>query len=639
MKLLEPIKVKDIEVRNRVVMPAADTHFGNMNGTVSDKTLNYYSLRAKGGVGLIIVEGTAIHKLAKATMKMMLIDNDDKIEGLTKLAKAIKDNGSVAMIQFMHAGSQTSQLFTGDRPVSPSGVKNNFLPSENPRALEKDEIKEIITYYGDAAERARKANFDGVEIHAAHGYLISQFLSPRHNNRTDEYGGNLENRMRFLVEIYDEIKKRVGNDMIIGMRINGSDYVEGGFDINESKIVCQKMEDLGIDIINVSAATDETPDHLMIPYMTSPRGIHTNLSAQIKKVIKSVPIIGVGRINDPDVAEQILQDNKADMVALARQSICDPFFVNKIKEGKKKDIMKCMACNTCINNLALQKEIVCAFNPDILHSEFEIEKTKEPKKILIVGAGPGGLTAAKYGKLKGHDVILIEKDNKIGGTLHLANSAPYKKEINNIMEYYEHKLKDLEIDLRLNTELSPDLVDKIEPDVVILATGSKPIIPDIQGLNEVNYKVFNEILEKESDVGENVVVLGGGMVGIELSEYLVSKNKKISLIEKMKKLGANIDQMVKFVVMYYFNKEKNIQKYLKAKVTQITKDKIIMEYKGESTEIPFDDLIISTGVQSNLPELKEIKSKVPIVKKIGDCKRPKKIVDAVSDAYKIIKKL
>ena len=639
MKLLEPIKVKGIEIRNRVAMPPMDTHLGNADGSVSDKILKYYGLRARGGVGIIYVEGTAIHQLAKATMKMMKIDDDDKIEGFTKLASVIKENGAIAMIQFMHAGSQTSQLFLGDQPVSPSGVKNSFFNMENPRALENEEIKKLVKIYGDAAVRAKKAGFDGVEIHAAHGYLISQFLSPKHNKRNDEYGGSLENRMRILTEVYDEIRSRVGDDMIIGMRINGSDYVEGGFDIEEAKIVSKKMEDKGIDIINVSASTDETPNHLMIPYMTSPRGIHTNLSVEIKKVIKKVPVIGVGRINDPQVAEQILQENKADLVALGRQSICDPFFVKKVEEGKTKDIMKCIACNTCINNLALQKEIECSFNPDILNSEYDIEKTSNPKKVLITGAGPGGLTAAKFAKLKGHNVVLIEKSNRIGGSLNIANSAPYKKEINNIIEYYQYKIKDLNIDLRFNTELSIELIDKIKPDVLILATGSKPLIPKIEGLDVIDYKVFNDVLENKFDVGKNIVVLGGGMVGIELSEFLVAKNKKVSIVEKLGKLGSNIDQMVSFVIMYYLEKEENIKTYLKADVTKILENNLKVKYNGKEIEIPFDDLIIATGVQSNLPLINDLKSKVPIVKEIGDCKKPKKIIDAVKNAHKVIMKL
>ncbi|MHA1229807.1 MAG: oxidoreductase [Candidatus Helarchaeota archaeon] len=618
MKLLEPIKIKHLECRNRVAMPPMDTHFGNPDGTVSDKVIKYYELRARGGVGIIYVEGTAIHQLGKATMNMMKIDSDDKIEGFSKLASAIKRHG---------------------RPVSPSGIKNEFLFMENPRALTKEEIKQIVKYYGDSAVRAQKAGFDGVEIHAAHGYLINQFLSPKHNKRTDEYGGPLENRMRILVEVFDEIKSRVSDDLIISMRINGSDYVKGGFDIDEAKIVAKKMEEKGIDIINVSASTDETPDHLMIPYMTSPRGIHTKLSAEIKKVITKVPVIGVGRINDPDLAEQILQEGRADIVALGRQSICDPFFVNKVKEGRKDDIMKCIACNNCINALALQKEINCAFNPDIFIAESDIPKAKSPKTILIVGAGPGGLTAAKYAKLRGHNVILIEKKDKIGGNLHLAKAAPYKGEINNIIDYYNFKIKDLNIDLRLNTELSVKLVEEIKPDLLILATGSVPIVPEIEGLDSVDYKLFNEVLENKTEVGENVVIIGGGMVGIELAEFLVDKGKKVTIIEKLKRLGSNIDQMVSFVIMYYLEQEKNIKKYLNANVKKVSKNKLEFEIKGKSTEIEFDDLIISTGVKQYIPPIDEIHQKVPTIKKIGDCKKPRKIVDAVSEAYKLIMKL
>jgi len=478
-----------------------------------------------------------------------------------------------------------------------------------------------------------------VEIHAAHGYLPGQFLSPYTNKRTDEYGGSLENRMRFLIEVFDEVKSKVGNDFIISLRLNGSDYMEGGFEIDEAKIVAKKMEEKGIDILNVSAGTYDSKIYL-IPYMSRPKGVFINLAAEIKKSVTKVPVIGVGRINDPKFAEKLLQDGKADLIAFGRQSIADPEFANKIKNNKMDDIIQCIACLQCADKLMGMAGggIECAVNPNLLELESEIEKSQTPKKILIVGAGPGGLYAAKLAKIRGHDVTLIEKSDKIGGALHLASAAPSKNEIVSLIKYYEHKLKELDVKIRFNTEITTDIVEELNPDIVILATGTIPIIPPIKGLNEIDYKTYIDVLTGEVSLGKKILVLGGGMVGIEVSE-LLGKDKEITLIEQLKLIGQNIYMLVRKEVIPEIEENPNIKILTNTRLEEIIGNKAICKQAEKTIEIEFDDFIVSAGLKPNKTIADELKDKGIKVVEIGDCKKPKKIGDAVKEAYKTIMKL
>ncbi len=640
MKLLEPFQIKNCKLRNRIVMPPMDTNFANPKGFVTDKTLNYYELRAKGGIGLIYIEGTYFDEYGKGTSNMLSIREDDKIEGLSKLAATIKKHGAATILQLYHAGSQATSLITGNQPVSASSVPCQLLYSmvkETPRPLTVEEIKQITKKYGDAAVRTEKAGFDGVEIHAAHGYLLGQFLSPYNNKRTDEYGGDLNNRMRFLLEVFDEIKSRVSKDFIISFRMNGRDYIEGGFDIDEAKIVAKTMEEKGVDIISVSAGAYD-PKFILIPYMNEPRGIFTYLAADVKKATSKVPIIAVGRINDPQLAEQILNEEKADLIAFGRQSIADPGFANKVINNKSDDIIRCIACLHCSDSLMQMGGIECAINPNIHELESEIEKSATPKKILIAGAGPGGLCAAKYASLRGHNVTLLEKNDKIGGALNLAKVAPGKEEISSIINYYNHKLKQLNIDLRLNTEISMNLIDELKPDIIILATGTIPEIPPIKGLDKIDYKTYIDVLEGKVPLGKRVTILGGGMTGIEVSE-LLAKDNEVTIIEQMKRIGANIIVSVANVIIPEIEANKNIKILKKTKVEEIIGNKAICSQKDKKIEVEFDDFIVSAGLKPNKTILDEIKEKGIKCKEIGDCKKPRKISDATKEAYKAVMKI
>ncbi|MHA1145455.1 MAG: oxidoreductase [Candidatus Helarchaeota archaeon] len=639
MKLLEPLQIKNIRLKNRVVLPPADTNFADTKGNVTQKSLDYYELRARGGVGLIYIEGTYIDTAGKGTLNMLGIYDDAKIEGLSKLSSVIKNHGASVIIQMFHAGAQASRLITGQQPVTASDVPCKLI-GETPRSLSIGEIKKIVKIYGESAIRAKKAGFDGVEIHAAHGYLLNQFLSPRTNKRTDEYGGTLENRMRFLLEVFDETRKQVGNEFLISVRLNGSDYVPGGLEIEETVKIAKRMEEKGADIISITGGIYDDPGYHIIPYMNAPRGTHVKFAASVKKVLKNVPVIAVGRINNPEMAESILQKNQADLIAMARALIADPFFVQKIETNKEKTIIRCIACNNCANNLLLQSEISCAVNPNLFKAENDIETAGEKKKILVVGAGPAGLEAAKIARLRGHDVVVIEKEPQIGGALNIASVAPGKEEIKSLNEYFNFILPELGIELRLNTPLSLDLVKEVNPDTLIVATGTVPLIPDIPGLNEVPYKLYSDVLSsRDLPKGQNIAIIGGGMVGIEVAELLSSKGKQITIIEQMKKLGSNIIQMVSIVTIPHVTENPAIKIHLSTKVKEISGNTLHCMTKDQPITIDFDDLVIATGVKPHQPVSDEIKEIVSNVKVIGDAAKPKKIADAVQKAYKVGLKL
>ena len=636
MILLEPIKIGHFELRNRIVMPAMDTNFGDKKGNVTEDMIKYYQERAKGGVGLIIVEGAYFDRRGGQSEKMLCNASDDRIEGFRKLTEAIKKNGSRVLLQLYHAGSQSSSFITGMTPVSASDVPCR-LTGEKPIPLTIEDIQKLTESYAEAAERAKKAGFDGIEVHAGHGYLLNQFLSQANNKRTDKYGRSLENRMRLLVELLVAVKKRCGKDFLICYRLNGDDYIENGLKVEETIEVAKTLEEKGVDIIHITAGVFDSEGFPTVPYMNYPKATFSDFAAQVKKALKKTPVITVGRINTPEIAEQILQEGKADLVAIGRGLIGDPYFPKKIQSGEQEAIRKCICCNTCINQILTNKPVACALNANLFGSEDEIIEAEVKKKVLIIGAGPGGLEAARIATLRGHKVLLVEKDDKIGGALHLAKAAPMKKDITNAIAYYDYNLRKLGVVVRLNTEYSKKIIEAFQPDVVILATGTIPIIPPIKGLEKGHYYTFDEILKGKIPARNRVAIIGGGMVGLEVAEYLSHQNKAITIVEMLSRIGMNVYQMVAKEVVPLITKDKNITIYVDTKVEAIQDNKIIGIQKNnpEPISIEFDELIIATGSKPNDQMEEEIKTLIPNTFKIGDCKKTRKIIEAVKEGYEI----
>ncbi|NHJ31253.1 MAG: FAD-dependent oxidoreductase [Asgard group archaeon] len=435
MKLFEPIKLGNVEIKNRIVMPGMETNLGDEHGNVSQQTIDYYKLRAKGGTGLIIIEGIFFDKVGRGTLNMLSIESNKYIKGFKRLAETIHAYGAKVLGQLYHAGIQSTSFMVGEQIVGPSNIPST-LTGVIPKPMTKKMIKDVVKGYADASARLKKAGFDGVEVHAGHGYLLNQFFSPLYNKRRDEYGGSLENRTRFAVEVSNAIREKCGRDFIICFRLNCQDFIDGGLIVNDMGLIARKLSEEGANLLNITGGIFDSPYYPVVPFMNRPRGLYSKFSKTIKQFAPRVPVCVVGRINTPEIAEEILQDNRADMVAMGRAVIADPYFPQKVQLDRRNEMIVCPACNACLNQILIEEKVACAINPNVLSRYEEIEPTRNTRKVLVIGAGPAGLEAALVARIRGHDVLLIDEQDKIGGNLHLAAVAPMKKETRNFISKY-----------------------------------------------------------------------------------------------------------------------------------------------------------------------------------------------------------
>ncbi|HUT79985.1 MAG TPA: FAD-dependent oxidoreductase [Candidatus Bathyarchaeia archaeon] len=636
MKLLEPITINKTSMRNRIIMPGMDTNFGDEKGNITDKNLAYYELRAQGGTGLIIVEATYFDKAGRGTLNMLSIEKNSNINKLKKLSQAIRKHGAHSLVQIYHAGIQSTSFLTGEQIVGPSDIPSK-ITGVVPKPLTKEMIKKLVENYAKACLRIKKAGFDGVEIHAGHGYLLNQFFSPIYNNRTDEYGGSLENRARLAIEVLQAVRQKCGELFIICFRINCDDYIEGGLKVDDMAKIAVMLEDAGVDLLNVTAGVFDSPYYPIVPYMNQPKGVYADKAAIIKKAVKKVPISIVGRINTPQIAEDILQSGKADLVTMGRAIIADPFLPEKLTKNNFEQIRICPACNTCLNQILIEEQLACAINPNLFGQIHDMPLAKTKLKLLIVGAGPAGLVAGLTSKLRGHEVVVIDKAAEIGGSLIIGSKAPMKQELENVIDNLRFAIKVNKLDIRLNTPYSSELVKTLKPDAIILATGSKPNIPQIDGLAQIAYYLYNDVLMGKIPEGNNIAILGGGMIGIEVANLLSSKGKKISIIEENTVLGSDLFSLVGSEINQRIYDDKTITVYTDTSVTQVMNNKIICKQNESSKEINFDDLVIATEPKPNNDLEAEIKKLIPKVFKIGDCKKKnvRKLIDATSEGYQL----
>ncbi len=628
--LFSPIMINTLEVKNRIFMPPMCTAYATRRGEVTDRLIAYYVERAKGGVGLINVEFTFVSPAGKVFEHMTGIYDDEMIPGYKKLVDAVHEAGAKMAIQISHAGRRTHSTVTGELPVAPSPIPR--LNGEIPRELTIDEIQDLIEDFVNAAGRAKKVGFDAVMIHMAHGYLINEFLSPLSNKRLDRYGRDLEGRSRFAIEVLLKIREKVGKDFPITCRFCADEYMQGGFDLNQSKYVAKKLEENGIDAIDVSAGTHET-DYIMSAPSNMPPGFLTHLSQGIKEMVQ-VPVGIVGRINDPVLAEKILAEGKADFISMGRALIADPELPIKAFEGRLEEIRPCTACNLgCNDRMYLQLDISCQTNPMVGREiDFRIEPALKKKRVLIIGGGPAGLEAARIATLRGHEVFLYEKEKRLGGQLNLAAIPPGKVEYEKLVKYYEYQMKKLKVKV-IYKEANKGEISEIKPDVIIFATGGKPNTGKGIKINNSSVITAWDVVRGEKIVGERVVIVGGGQVGCETADFLLDQGKRITILEMLENLAADMSKRARKVVLDKLVRS-GVEIIKQALVTETSYSEIKFERAGLKQKIKdFDHVVLALGTVSERTLLEEIGEVDVPVFSIGDCVSPRKAIEAIREGF------
>jgi 2,4-dienoyl-CoA reductase-like NADH-dependent reductase (Old Yellow Enzyme family)/thioredoxin reductase len=628
--LFTPIRINTLEIKNRIFMPPMCTAYATIRGEVTDRLIAYYVERAKGGVGLINVEFTSISPVGKVFEHMTGIYDDELIPGHKKLVDAVHEAGAKVAIQISHAGRRTHSTVTGEIPVAPSPIPR--LNGEVPRELTIEEIQDLIEAFGNAAVRAKRAGFDAVMIHMAHGYLINEFFSPLSNRRQDQYGGDLEGRSRFAIEVLRKVREKVGGDFPITCRFCADEFMPGGFDLTQSKQVAKKLEENGIDAIDVSAGTHET-GYIMSAPSTIPPGFLAHLSRGIKEMVQ-VPVGIVGRINDPVSAEEILSEGKADFVSMGRALIADPELPIKAFEGRLDEIRPCTACNLgCNERMYLQLDISCQTNPMVgRETDFGIEPATKKKKVLVIGGGPAGLEAARVAALRGHEVLLYEKGKRLGGQLNLAAMPPGKAEYEKLVDYYEYQMKKLKVKV-VHKELSKGEIAKAKPDVIIIATGGKPNSGKEIAINSRSVFTAWDVLRGEKRVGEKVVIVGGGQVGCETAHFLLDQGKGITILEMLEDVATDMNARARKVLLDELIRG-GAEIVKQALVVKIFQSEIIFERLGLKQKITdFDHVVLALGTLPERALLEELgKVDVPVCS-IGDCVSPRKAIEAIREGF------
>ena len=642
--LFTPIKIGQKEVKNRIFMPPISTNLAN-KGYVTEELIQHYSARAKGGVGLIVTEVVTVEPTYIYLPGDMSIHDDSYIEGWEKLYKEVHKYGTVLLPQLFHPAYMAFPIPGTPQLIAPSNV-GPYYAKEAPREVTIEELKVIIKQFGEAALRVKKAGGDGVEIHAAHAHgLLGGFLSPLYNKRCDEYGGDIDGRLKLTLEVIKEVRRVCGPDFIIDVRISGDEYSDGGLNLNDMTYVSKELERVGVDMLHVSGGNTVKKGSSM-PAPGTKQGSHTHLSEYIKKHV-SIPVATVGRITEAWMANEIIANGLADACMIGRANLCDPEFANKSYEGRIDEIKPCIGCTRCLNGIMFGKRVACSVNPSFeLENEDNIKKADIKKKILVIGGGVAGLEAAYVLKQRGHHVVLCEASNKLGGQINIACVPISKQELTKVVKYLKTRLEKNNVEIRLNTLVTKELIEKEFSDYEIVgAYGAKPnIISSFTNFNQ--WTTADDILSGKAFPGQKIVILGGGSVGCETADYLAPllndrfmRNRDITVIEMAKEILMTETGAARSVLVQRMM-QKGIKIECNAKVTKAENNKVYYEQNGKEYVIDnVNTLVFAVGyhIDKSIEEmLKETNQKYYL---IGDCNKVGNIKDAICQAYEVCKNI
>jgi 2,4-dienoyl-CoA reductase-like NADH-dependent reductase (Old Yellow Enzyme family)/thioredoxin reductase len=631
--LFTPFKIRELVLKNRIVMPALASFLIESDGTITDRTIEHYRRRAAGGAAMIIMEACAVSPEGVVSPHQARIFDDRFLAGMAGIAEAIAGEDSVPALQIHHGGRQTSPRVIGCTPRAPSPLPCPSIGSEV-KPLTVAEIRVLVGKFGDAAQRAQQAGFKLIEIHGAHGYLVNQFLSGFSNIREDEYGGSLEGRTRFAREIVEEVRRRLGPDFPLSFKISAQEFVDGGLTTEESIEILKILAAAGVDVIQVSAGNDATPEWICQP-MFMKRACLADSAAAVRRALQ-IPVMPVGRINNPLLAEEIIAEGKADLVCMGRGLVADPQLPNKAREGRLDEILSCIACNTCMQSIFKNGRIECLVNPEFgREDELAMRPAERPRKVMVVGAGPAGIKAAWTAAQRGHEVHLFEKSPCIGGLLIPGSATGHKKEFENLITFGEHQMRKAGVIYHLNVTVTPEIVRQQAPEVVILATGSRPALPDVEGIDNEIVMPFDVLFNTKDLTPADTVVIGGGATGCELAYHLSGNGSRVTVVEVLERPAEQLEAITRKVLLQKL-RENDVTILLHTRIVRIARDGVVVaDADNREHFLPAGRVAIAIGTRPEKALFEAIGKLGVEVYRVGDCISPRTAKTAILEGARI----
>ena len=632
-RLFEQVQVGPLTLKNRLILPGMERGYATPHGEVTQRYVDYIEARARGGVGLIVLESTYVEPSGKVRLAQLGVQDDRLIPGLRRLADVCHAHGAKIGTQIYHPGRQTSSQFTGKQPIAPSSISCSRVPPGEPvREMAVAEVEAYVKKFAEAAKRLQDAGFDLIEAHGAHGYLINQFVSPYTNKRNDAYGGTAEKRMRFPLEIVAAVRAAVGKSLAISYRLSAQEFVEGGLVPEDLVPLVKALERAGVDIVGVSAGISDSVVW-GIPGADCPPGYYAELAKPIKAALK-IPVYVSGRINTPELAERLIQEGKTDLVAMARVLHADPEMPNKARQGKVEDIRRCVYCMRCADLLSSNQVVSCMVNPSAGRERAfkRVGTASTPKRVVVAGGGPAGLAAARSLAAKGHKVILFEKEAKMGGQIPYAARAPHKEEFIEVVSYLIRQVERLGVEVRLGEAATVEAIMAVNPDVAVIATGARPDYPLIPGISPARVRTALEVLGGKAPPPGKVLVIGGGNTGCETAEYLANRGSEVILVEMTDALARDAGSRASYPLKKRLSEHPRIQTRLLTIVTEVGDDHAVLQTGGISERVEgLGFIVVSTGMLADRTLADELiaagyNGQLHV---IGDSERPRKAADAI----------
>jgi len=637
MEPFESIAIGSMEIRNRLLMAPVKTAFGDKEGKVTDKLVHYYRRRAAGGVGAIIVEPLFVDPAGKEHPKQLGAATETQVEGLSRLVEAIHGEGAKAIAHLNHAGRAANPKATGRQPEAPSAVPCGTTGA-TPAAMSEERIQEVVAAYGAAARRALEAGFDAVEVQCGLGYLVAQFYSPRTNMRTDAYGGTEEKRSRFLREVLDAVRTATGGRIPVLARMSWEEKVDGGLDLAGAARMARELVSAGVAALHVvsGSACDSPPWYYQ--HMSLPEGVNARQAQEIKKEVQ-VPVIAAGRLGDPERIREVLTGGVVDLVALGRPLVADPDLPRKMESNQDDLVVRCGGClQGCLLGVKSGAGVGCIVNPELGHEGEAVTPASTRRRIVVVGGGPAGLTAARVAAERGHDVVVLERSSEVlGGQFAMSYLAPGKQAMQHTVDSLVRLARRSGADIRMGVEAGEETVLALNPDAVVVATGAEPVQLPVPGLEEA--LTGAEILRGAVTPGPKVLVVGGGMVGVEVAEFLGERGHEVDVVEMLGEVARDMEPVTRALTMkrlaalpVRFHTDCRIQAVRSGVAVLATPD-------GEKELGPFDTVVVAVGTRPHDPLSSRLEARGIEVHVVGDARELGQVQGAVASGWEVARKL